>query len=243
MKTFKFICAAMVCCALAAGFTSCSKDDDEIGNGMSKPTWVLAQMDSETFHYDGEGRVVQIDGSNDWCSSLSYGKDRIEGYGVTFMLDKGFISGWINSSGDKYVYKYNQGGYLVQFAWIYGDDDDEFQSFLWKNDLITHYDDGSQRYFSESSISYYDDILMNSDCVRTLNALVIAEVIEDEYPWILGMRGYLGKLPIKPISEIAPHPSYPNEVCKIIYSDIDGNGCPAKVSINGHRYDLSWKKL
>lgn len=247
MKAIKFIFATMVCSALVVGLCACSKDDDETGNEMSKPTWVLTQMNSETFQYDGEGHMVQIDGCEDWCSSLNYEDGKIIGKKVTFFLNKDLITEF-NADGDITSFKYNYDNCLVEWGWFSNnEEDDEVISLSWENDLIEHYRHGCLgSYNKEHLFSYYNESMINSDCIRILNAFVISKIIDGEYPWVLGMQGYLGKLPIMPIHKIetCDIKNYPpNGDCEITYSYIDNNGCPAKVSINGDEYNLSWKKL
>lgn len=259
MKAIKFICAAMVCGALAVGFSSCSKDDDG-PNNMNQREWVLVSISchssgtwgdgggwsmnvDDDFNYDSSGRVVE-DGDDE--VTYVYSSDQIlNSDGEKFSLNGNGHIASINRDGDTDYVRYDDKGNLVEYK------TDHDRSILdWSNGLLRRI----QAWGTEFAFEYSESTPMNIDCVRVLNSRHISYDALDGY-WALYFMGYFGNIPSKPICGYTMIRdnciSCSKETASIYYKDIDSNGCPAKMIVNRSQgnldaeyvYDLVWRKL
>lgn len=258
MRTDKIICAAMVCCALAAGFSSCSKDEDP--SDVNKREWVLASISRHSgvsndgsvswpsyvieFSYDSEGRVIE-DGDEE--VTYRYSSDQIQdSEGSKFSLNGNGKIADITSNGFMEYANYDDSGNLIEFK------TDSYSSiFEWSNGLLMQMD----AFGSITTFEYSESTPMNIDCVRILNSKFISYDALDGY-WALYFTGYFGNIPSKPICKYTKitQAIYPSKVITSIdYKDIDSNGCPAKMIVKTSQptdnidtevvSDLVWKKL
>ena len=237
MNKFKFLSVSLAV-LIFGSLASCSDDDNDIV--FNKPTYVLSEIqcneDYTKLYYDDQGRFLKADPLDPYSDirigylddSFTYSGDKIffedpsMGY---FILGNGLIK-TCNSDGLIFSFKYNENRELSSIS----AEGSVWSSYIWENGLLTSGKEGTH-----STFSYYDNLVMNKDAMDVLNALLISECFEDEYPWVMATTGYLGKLPLKPLKSIGGK--------NVEYGEIDENGCPKSVRWNYYKYNLKWTKL
>lgn len=242
----KFISALMIG-TIALALTSCSDDDDKNSGSITKPSYVITHItyprdvyttENVEINYDSQGRITGSRGGYfGWTDfSYSYSEDKIlcsvpGEDNTTFNLSEGLVANFGSEGKIKYTYSYN-GRELKDLGWVGSD----YYSLIWSNGLIVSYSDDESE---TENIEYADINGINKDAAKTVNAILISDEIEDEYPWTLAINGYMGTVPERPISKIG--------TTQISYGTLDGNGCPSSYTIKDQyeekTYNLTWKKL
>ena len=240
------------CVTVSLALQSCDKDNDEVNSDGGKPQWVLvmcsahysidlsddndrgnisADWDIE-FSYNSEGKV-KSDTDEDWV--YSYDGDNIttdDGY-VFKLGNNGYITSF--KTDDKVGQaEYNSNGNIIKFM----DGDDWIVDLEWGNGLLNRFSVKYADRLETKSLEYYNNEMINADCINALNALVICWNGFDGY-WGLGMSGFWGKMPAKPIKKLTSKTanSYVEPDYTVYsYEDIDSNGCPGTLVMETPRY-------
>lgn len=251
MKILKTV-IPLLAVILSVCLTACSNDDDDVI--VVKPSYVLSEVqydDSQAIlNYDNQGRYTKatmyggyrILGYLDSNFSLSYDNNTIyafdfDGQG-TIQIKKGLLDTWQLVEDGIITYKYGDDNKMNYLIWH----DKIATQFDWSGSEITSARSNSEYY----KVDYYSSSDLNQAAITILNAIVISECIEDEFPWIFAQNGYLGKLPDKMIKsvyyedkEISSSQGYYN----ISYGNVDSEGFPSTFNIDGNVYNLKWTKI
>lgn len=241
LKTGIPLLAVLISVCLAA----CSNDD--VKNSVVKPTYILCEIQSNNnstiLNYDNEGRFIDANFNRNTnyydCPTFGYLELHFTYDSKTikcldseisvFNLNNGLINSW-KTDDLTFNYNYNDNRELESIS----TKSEVWSKYLWEFGLLI----SGGEIHSICNVDYYEDIKVNTDAMNILNALIIYEFLEDEYPWILAPNGYLGKLPTKPIKTV----NQDDYQYRIIYDQIDANGCPGSVTIGGSKYLLKWRK-
>lgn len=252
------ICMILSGVTVSCAMSSCSNDDDDVNNNMSSSRWVLvkcsahytinnggggsisADWDKE-FTYDSNGRITS-DTDDDYTYKYE-GNNIVTDDGGVFTLGKnGFITSF-KVDGDDGIAEYNSNGNIIK----YNSGDSWIADLKWNNGLLTRANVSYPSTTKSFDIEYYNSDVINADCSAALNAQFVCWDLFDGY-WALGMCGFWGKMPNKPMKKITStraNSSSPSSL--FTYEDIDANGCPGKLSIKDswgkHTYNLVWEKL
>lgn len=234
MKAIQLICAAMICCAMAAGFSSCNKDDD----GPNGPA-VKMQLEGITitegsstatlsnFVYDNQGRLTSYDVNDNGDKetvSYTYNSSYIEKtvgnrYTVTYRLNNGIIT-----SADDDTYEYSNGNivkwYMAPMANVF---------YTWeagnpiKETIRNNSADENITSFGYSDLPCY---IGNYQTLFDEYSSVHVEFIGDSY-WdpFLQQQGYFGNLP----KNLVTSGKAPRSAWQLSY-EVNANGYPTKIT-------------
>lgn len=241
MKAIKLVWAAMVCGALVAGFSSCSKDDD----GPNGPA-VKMQLEGITiiegsstttlsnFVYDNQGRLTSYDvndnGDKETVSYTYYSSyiERSSRNGdVEFLLENGVItSERYSNSADMDLYEYSNGN-MVKWTEGYPINNSVYQLYLWDNGnpiRETQLIDGS----SSSVTSFgYSELLCYIGSLPALFdefSTLHVELIGNVDPF-LQQQGYFGNLPKNLVTS-----ANDGELLWQLSYEVNANGYPTKIT-------------
>lgn len=238
MKAIKLICAAMVCCALAAGFSSCSKDDD----GPNGPA-VKMQLEGITitegnstatlsnFVYDNQGRLTSYDvndnGDKETVSYTYYTPyiERAESNGNnhthTFNLENGVITS--TSCGDTFEYSNGNMVKWTEDSWYY-------IAYSWENGNpireTVHYNtalDDSVINFNYSDLPcYIGNFQTLFDEYTSIQVEIMGGSCWDPF---LQQQGYFGNLPKNLVTS-----GKDGELLWQLSYEVNTNGYPTKIT-------------
>lgn len=240
MKTIKSICAAMVCCALVAGFSSCSKDDDG-PNGpavkMQLEGITITEGNSTTtlsnFVYDNQGRLTSYDvndnGDNETVT-YTYHSSYIEmnesdGYKRTYHIENGVITSiGTNTYDGTDSYEYLNGN-MVKWT----EDSRYYISYSWENGSPvreTVVNSGSSDYVTSFGYSELPCYMGNFQTLFDDYSSVQVEFIGGSF-WdpFLQQQGYFGNLPKNLVTSAK---AQRNSEWQLSY-EVNANGYPTKI--------------
>lgn len=243
MKVFKFVCAAMVCCALAAGFSSCSKDDDG-PNGpavkMQLEGITITEGNSTTtfsnFVYDNQGRLTSYDVNDNGDKetvTYTYNSSYIErsnsnsNCNVEFLLENGVItSERYSNSADMDLYEYSNGN-MVKWTEGYPVHTSVYQLYLWDNGnpiRETQLVDGISGYLTSYGYSELPCYIGNLPALFDEFSTLHVELIGNVDPF-LQQQGYFGNLP----KNLVTSAKAPRNEWQLSY-EVNANGYPTKIT-------------
>ena len=241
MKATKLGYAAMVCCVLAVGFSSCSKDDD----GLSEPT-VKMQLEGiaitegsstatlSNFVYDNQGRLTSYDvndnGDKETVTYTYYSSyiERVEGDGSkrTFHIENGVITS-VSQNGYSDTYEYSNGNmvtwredptYHISYSWEAGNPVRE----------TVHYDNNRfDDYITSFSFSELPCNIGNFQDLFDRYSSVQVELMGGSY-WdpFLQQQGYFGNLP----KNLVTSGNYNGNIRWHLSYEVNANGYPTKIT-------------
>lgn len=242
MKTTKLICAAMVCCAMAAGFSSCSKDDD----GPNGPA-VKMQLEGITitegsstitlsnFIYDNQGRLTSYDVNDNGDKetvSYTYNSSYIErsssNSDVEFLLENGVITSerYSFNSAEMDLYEYSNGN-MVKWTEGYPVNNSVYQLYSWENGnpvRETQLMDGSSSYVTSFGYSELPCYIGNIPALFDEFSTLHVELIGNVDPF-LQQQGYFGNLP----KNLVISAKAPRNEWQLSY-EVNANGYPTKIT-------------
>lgn len=233
MRTTKLICAAIVCCALAAGFSSCSKDDD----GPNGPA-VKMQLEGITitegnstatlsnFVYDNQGRLTSYDVNDNgdketvtYTYNSSYIERSSNGYKCTFNLENGVITA-IGSD----TYEYSNGNMV---RWV--EDPSYYISYSWENGnpvRETVVNPVSSNYVTSFGYSELPCYIGNFQDLFDEYASISVELMGGScWDPFLQQQGYFGNLP----KNLVTSAKAPRNEWQLSY-EVNANGYPTKIT-------------
>lgn len=242
----------MLTTMLLACISSCSKDDEPKENGepITSPAYVISKItDIDDYYenevtelfYDSKGRFLYSTGAYfGWIDfDFLYKDDAIiiedEEDGMEIKFEDGLIKGfWSAESGLYYRYYFNENKQLTAMGWT---NESKF-TLTWKDDKIIKIIDDDD---IVNDVQYYSSLSIASSAAVIINSIIISELVEDEFCWILAQNGYCGKIPSTPISKIGNN--------EIVYGELDSNKCPKSVKFidndnsNTYDYKFEWIKI
>lgn len=234
MKAIKLVWVAMACCALAAGFSSCSKDDDG-PNGSA----VKMQLEGITitegsstatlsnFVYDNQGRLTSYDvndnGDNETISYTYYSSyiEKAVGnrYTVTYRLKNGIIT-----SDDDDTYEYSNGN-MVKWTESPG----YYISYSWEglNPIReTIFGPGSSKYVTSFGYSDLPCYIGNlQDLFDAYSSIQVELMGGSSWDPFLQQQGYYGNLPKNLVTS-----ANDGELLWQLSYEVNANGYPTKIT-------------
>lgn len=244
MKRIRTICAAMMCCAVVAGFSSCSKDDDQPNEPKVKMqlTGITITEDNETtvlsdFTYDNEGRLTsyKVD-DNGYKKTYTYTYNGASiavkctypgnSYTLTYNLTNGLVSSVTDSDGYMDTYSYTSNNMT---KWKESVNYPGFNSsdiiYLWEGGNPIRETVGSHiiNYSYSDQLCYIGNLQTLFDDYSSIDVELMGGSYWDPF---LQHQGYFGNLPKNLVTSAINN----GEVDWTLSYELNSNGYPTKIT-------------